>query len=429
MKFTRLRSLYKTHTPPGMPMKGEYGFFITGWCAALLYTLLFVLRYVNARADLYGCDPATGRRVLLAGAVITDFSELFDGAWTGFFLLAVCMVGFAVWHYAYFRLGTQSIYLMRRLPDPWELHRRCLTLPCLCIAVCLVSAGLCLWFSYLIYVCFTPDICLPAGFPTSFSLCFPEVTLMLELKNVNKFYGTRRALCDVNLSLDRGEIVGLFGENGAGKTTLMKSILGFHAFSGEITLDGENITPANVTRLSFATSEHSFFANLTADAHRDFYEGHFDTFNKKRYAALMDFFSLPHHKPLRAFSTGQKNQFEVILALSQGADYILMDEPFAGNDIFNREDFYKVLLGILEPHETVLLSTHLIEEVSDFIGRAVLLQNGHIIKNVTTDEIEEQGMTLVDYIKTCYRYQGDRVSKALSELSELSDMSDTSVNT
>ena len=52
----------------------------------------------------------------------------------------------------------------------------------------------------------------------------------------------------------------------------------------------------------------------------------------------------------------------MILALSQGADYILMDEPFAGNDIFNREDFYKVLLGILEPHETVILSTHLLEE-------------------------------------------------------------------
>ena len=64
---------------------------------------------------------------------------------------------------------------------------------------------------------------------------------------------------------------------------------------------------------------------------------------------LMDFFRLPEKRALRGFSTGQKNQFEVILALCQGADYILMDEPFAGNDVFNREDFYRVLLGILEP--------------------------------------------------------------------------------
>ena len=67
----------------------------------------------------------------------------------------------------------------------------------------------------------------------------------------------------------------------------------------------------------------------------------------------MEFFQLPVQVP-RKLSTGQKNQFEVVLALCQGADYILMDEPFAGNDVFNREDFYKVLLGLLEPTETVL---------------------------------------------------------------------------
>lgn len=98
----------------------------------------------------------------------------------------------------------------------------------------------------------------------------------------------------------------------------------------------------------------------------------------------MDFFQLPLNKTIRSFSTGQKNQFEVILALSQGADYILMDEPFAGNDIFNREDFYKVLLGILEPTETILLSTHLLEEVQHFIGRAVLLHQGRIAGDMAT---------------------------------------------
>ena len=84
----------------------------------------------------------------------------------------------------------------------------------------------------------------------------------------------------------------------------------------------------------------------------------------------MDFFALPMKKAPRTFSTGQKNQFEVALALSQGADYILMDEPFSGSDVFNREDFYKVLLGILDSGETVLLSTHMLEEVDSFISRA-----------------------------------------------------------
>ena len=123
------------------------------------------------------------------------------------------------------------------------------------------------------------------------------------------------------------------------------------------------------------------------------------------------------HKALRQFSTGQKNQFEVILALSQGADYILMDEPFAGNDVFNREDFYKVLLGILELNETVILSTHLIEEVSDFIGRAVLIRRGRIVGDITASELEEQGKTLMGYIKETYNYRADRVRRALDDIS------------
>ena len=94
----------------------------------------------------------------------------------------------------------------------------------------------------------------------------------------------------------------------------------------------------------------------------------------------------------------------------------MMDEPFAGNDIFNREDFYKVLLGILEPTETVILSTHLLEEVEHFIGRAVLLRQGCIVGDVTTGELEDSGRTLMDYVKETYHYRSDRVRKALSEL-------------
>lgn len=240
---------------------------------------------------------------------------------------------------------------------------------------------------------------------------------MLEIKNLTKNYGGKTALKDVNISFPRGEIVGLFGENGAGKTTLMKSILGFIPYYGEITLDGEPISTKNIEKVSFATSEHSFFPNLSPAAHRDFYREHFPSFSDKRFKGLMDFFELPMHKALKHFSMGQKNQFEVILALCQGADYILMDEPFAGNDIFNREDFYKVLLGILEPHETVILSTHLIEEVSDFIGRAVLIRHGKVVGDITASELEESGKTLMSYIKETYNYRSDRVSRALDDIS------------
>ena len=243
---------------------------------------------------------------------------------------------------------------------------------------------------------------------------------MLEIKEVNKFYNSRygwvQALKNVSLQIPRGEIIGLFGENGAGKSTLFQCILGFERYKGEITLDGEKITHKNIEKLSFATCEHSFFPNLTPGCHADFYALHFPNFRNKRFELLMDFFELPMRKAISSYSTGQKNQFEVVMALSQGADYILMDEPFAGNDIFNREDFYRVLLGILEPNETVVLSTHLIEEVENFVGRAILIKQGQVIGDRSTLELEEQGQTLVSYIKDTYGYRADRVNKVLEEL-------------
>lgn len=241
---------------------------------------------------------------------------------------------------------------------------------------------------------------------------------MLKIKNLQKNIAGSPVQLDVSMELHPGEIVGLFGENGAGKTTLMKCIFGFTSSKGQVLLDGEPLSHKNIGKLSFATCEHSFFPGLTAEGHREFYEAHFSTFRRKRYDVLMDFFGLSRSTALKNMSTGEQNQFEVIMALCQGAEYIFMDEPFVGNDIFNREDFYRVLLGMLEENETIILSTHLIEEVDHFISRALLIKEGKIIGETTVDELEEQGITLVDYVKKTYGYESDRVLKALEKMEQ-----------
>ena len=239
---------------------------------------------------------------------------------------------------------------------------------------------------------------------------------MIEIRGLTKKYNKLTALDGIDLDIGKGEIIGLLGENGAGKTTLMKCMLNLTDYSGSILLDGEPVTRKNISRMSFATTEKSFFAGLTAAEHRDFYRMNFGTFREKRFDGLLDFFELPKNRPIRTLSMGQQNQFEVIAALSQGAEYILMDEPFAGNDVFNREDFYKVLMGILEPDETIILSTHLIEEISGFVGRAVLIHKGKIIGDSTADDLDSRGLSLMDYVKQKYGYREDRVARALSDI-------------
>lgn len=244
---------------------------------------------------------------------------------------------------------------------------------------------------------------------------------MIEIKNLRKNYGKTTALNNISLTINQGEIIGLFGENGAGKTTLIKSVFHFIKHSGDVLLDGKPIDHSNIDQLSFASCEHTFFPTLTANDHKEFYQMHFDHFREKRFDGLMSFFQLPMDKPIQSLSKGQQDQFEVIMALSQGAHYIFMDEPFVSSDIFNRADFYKVLLGILEPEETIILSTHLIEEISGFIDRAILIHKGQIIGDKHISQLEDEGSSLMDYIKQTYAYKEDRVSKALASITGKED--------
>lgn len=239
---------------------------------------------------------------------------------------------------------------------------------------------------------------------------------MIELKNVSKKYKDKTALSDCSITIPKGQIIGLFGANGAGKTTVMKCILGYLKYDGEITLDGEKIDEKNITRLSFATGDHSFFPSITANDHKIFYQMQFPEFNEKRYEALMKFFELPVKKKISEFSLGQQNQFEVVLAMSQGAEYIIMDEPFAGNDVFNREDFYEVLISVVDKDETVIISTHLIEEIADYIDRAILIRKSEIIDDLSVKEIEDSGKTLVEIVKERYDYRADRINRAIDEM-------------
>ena len=236
--------------------------------------------------------------------------------------------------------------------------------------------------------------------------------MLLQVEHIGKRYG-KEVLHDVSFSLEEGQIVGLFGENGAGKTTLFKCILGLTGHQGRVWIDGEPRSRKNITKLSFATVEHSFFPGLTAAEHRSFYEMNFEGFRRERFETLSQYFGLPMNLAARHLSHGQKNQLETALALCQGARLILMDEPFAGNDIFNREDFYKALIALLTPEETILLATHLVEEVAGFADRTLLLRQGSLIEDISMAELEEEGRPLTELLREKYHYQGNRVRKLL----------------
>lgn len=240
---------------------------------------------------------------------------------------------------------------------------------------------------------------------------------MLQVTGAEKYYNQTTALHRVDFTLRRGEIVGLFGENGAGKTTLLKALAGLLRLNrGQVTLDGTAFAQKDYEKLAFITEEGSFFPDYTPRAHGEFYAAMLHKWNAQRYADLLAFFALPEKKA-RTFSRGQRAKLEIAVGMSRGADFILMDEPFLGKDLFTRRDFLQLMITMLNG-EGVVIATHLITEIEWLITRAVVLSAGSVAADEPADAFAARGETLTDVIRRACDYDERRVLEFITKKEE-----------
>ena len=149
------------YAPLGINVRSEWQGYVAGLAVAVVYSMIYLLRYFNARENLY--EWTLKGRELIEGAVMPDFAELMDGTLLVFLAIALTMMGLVIYHYIYHRLDTKSYYVMRRLPSRWELHRRCLTLPVIGLLICGAAALIMTLIYYWIYMGCTPEECLMPG--------------------------------------------------------------------------------------------------------------------------------------------------------------------------------------------------------------------------------------------------------------------------
>jgi len=147
------------YAPAGFPLSQEIKIYLTAFGISVLYSFGFIIRYLNARAELFEIT-ITGQKILITGAKMPEMTALIHDAFLGFFLMILLAGAGIVYHYLFHKQGSKSIYLMRRLPNPFELHKRCITLPLLGIILSLLAALLLFLLYYGIYIIFTPSICL-----------------------------------------------------------------------------------------------------------------------------------------------------------------------------------------------------------------------------------------------------------------------------
>lgn len=153
------------YAPCGFELKHEIRIFTGGMISSILFGCLYFKRLYDTWYELWELvweDGEMVRKGVRDGAVMRDFVELFyhPNALAGFLIVAFCMAAFMVLHYAYHYQDSKSIYVMRRLPDKWELHRRCAVLPLIGIGISLITAFLFLVLCYGVYMKVTPPECI-----------------------------------------------------------------------------------------------------------------------------------------------------------------------------------------------------------------------------------------------------------------------------
>lgn len=214
----------------------------------------------------------------------------------------------------------------------------------------------------------------------------------LNINHLTKKFGKRTILDDVSFVLEPAKIYGLLGRNGAGKSTLLNLIANrIFPTSGSIELGNQDINN-NDQALGkiFLIGEEDLYTKQTRINHMfDLADAAYGNFNYKNAEKMLKEFGIKSDKiKFTKLSTGQKTAVKVTLALNVNADYIFLDEPVLGLDASHRDVFYRELLNSYQTRpRTIVLSTHLIDEIQQLVEHVILLDNHHILQNTSVEEL------------------------------------------
>lgn len=217
---------------------------------------------------------------------------------------------------------------------------------------------------------------------------------VIQLDHLSKSYD-RFELRDISLSIKQGFITGLIGPNGAGKTTLIKMLMGMtYPDQGAITIFGQNnqqYQAANKDRIGYVSDENIYYEHLTVKQMKKLIAPFYTRWNEDTYVKFLELFKLPPGKKIKDLSKGMKIKFSLAIALSHGAELLIMDEPTSGLDpIFRRELLELLSEHIQDDKKSILFSTHNTTDLDRIADYIVFMSEGRIIFNEMRESLTEQ---------------------------------------
>ena len=226
-----------------------------------------------------------------------------------------------------------------------------------------------------------------------------EAAPLFEARRLCKRYHNKTALAGVNFALPRGRIIGLLGPNGSGKTTLLKLACGLIVPSeGELLINGR--APDVETKKIVAYLPEKTYLNdwMRVRDLIDMFDDFYADFNRERAFALVRDLHISEQARLKTLSKGTQEKIQLILVMSREAELYLLDEPIGGVDPAAREYIINTILGNYNENATVLISTHLINDVEAILDDVIFLREGSIYLNSSVDTLREQSGKSLDAI-------------------------------
>jgi ABC-2 type transport system ATP-binding protein len=234
---------------------------------------------------------------------------------------------------------------------------------------------------------------------------------VVECLNLTKKFGRMVALDNVNLTIEENKIYGLLGRNGAGKTTLL-NILATHSFAtkGEVKIFGENAYESSkaVSQLCYIKEAGNYLAQLKVKEIIELASTFYTNWDNDFSLDLLEQFNLDPKKKYPSLSKGMQSALNIVIGLASRAPLTIYDEPYIGLDAASRWLFYDILLkDYTENPRTIILSTHLIDEVSKIFESIIILDKGKVKLFEDLEDIREKSF--------CLSGRKDKIDAALKE--------------
>ncbi len=220
---------------------------------------------------------------------------------------------------------------------------------------------------------------------------------LLKFENTSKYYGTKAALKNVSVSVDGGKIIGLLGPNGSGKTTMLKLANGLlQPTSGDVRIDGNRPGIKSKSIVSYLPERTYLNDWMKVGQIIEFFKDFYSDFSVEKAKDMLRTLGIDENDKLKTLSKGTKEKVQLILVMSRNARLYLLDEPIGGVDPAARDYILNTIISNYNENSTVIISTHLIQDVERIFDDVIFLSKGEIVLSDSVDNVRENNGKSVD---------------------------------